>query len=672
MNENEWPVMSHASQEELLKCMDLGAIGFFVEGIRDDLFVDKVKAQVSFTAAAMRVSSAIQTQLLRKPLRDPDAVLPDKKARVKCSLGYGRRGRIPTASSLALRLQVSAAARKRKSTLLLSAPHTVTGKGLNVGFKTALEQLHSLTFQDKYSDPSVYQRDVQYKEYHDVMRPLTKASFEDPLMGSCITINPSSVCKNGEDSYVAHGYEHFVMENYKEALGFFKKAIGREKQVALALFLRACVLHVLGRHRHAEDDLTKCIERKVKFHQAFYNRSIVRLALGKDEAALADLEVAVQLNPVNELYLKNRALLYRRLRTFDVAQVAYHKVLGRPMDTAVVATTDNASSATNLLGEYARHDMPRGIHAKIFSSAEKMILAAETVPHQRTSEMVQAIADRLERVGYLKLFSRPILEECARKLEFLFLVNGESTTHLVENPDAMYIVLSGSLAGRHVVDSAFCTVTVRKFRKNDVFGSFGIPMPRIDFFVCEEDAEILVLSKTDYSSTIKPHWVEHNQAAFTFIKSLPIFKSLSDHDVAHVVNHSRVMTFKAGQEVLAQGVPVDHLYLLKKGLCSVYQSVNIVFDENLVDEAPFVQPFHHRSNILHGTVPTPKTCPTHRKTVRKQALGSTKSSPRPVWTLDSRQSKKRHTQQTLLATCPAPDVFGDAALGSKYRNISKA
>ena len=62
--------------------------------------------------------------------------------------------------------------------------------------------------------------------------------------------------------------------------------------------------------------------------------------------------------------------------------------------------------------------------------------------------------------------------------------------------------------------------------------------------------------------------------AMTFLReNAPLFAGLSDEDLAHLAEQSRLLAFKAGQTVVLKGTTVDGLHVLVSGAAEVCAKV---------------------------------------------------------------------------------------------------
>lgn len=660
-------------QNELNDCLELGAVGYFIEGIDREMFREKLKKIVLYNAATIKVAAKMLDDPIPCQLAsNVSTAIPGRAASIRKRIGL-------TSKSSVIDMKLHIAGRRADAEKKLACTHSAMGHGLELSQSEprwcSVRHLvvHSPTKmgkkRSKYSDPATVQRRIQRTEYQKVIRPTTRTFFEDPLLGKCVVIDPSAL-SSVQDSYVSRGFKKYRMELYPEALELFEKAIHSEKQLHLATFLRAVVLHLLGNHICAEKEFTKCIKKNLKMHEAYYNRCITRLAMGKDARAVNDIRKAVKLHPTDTLYMKTYALILRRLGKFEDAQDEYIKLLD-PTTSATAVTSDS------LHAELEKHKLTEGIYAHMFSATEELESALQTSPMNRTSDMVQVLASRLAQIQAFNVFSRTALENCAQAIEYIHLESGQNASRPMKNPTGIYVVLSGQLSGRQKVELiGKCSITVCRFETDDVFGVFGTSLPRVDELRCDVAVSLLALSETQFNSILKPEWIDQKQDCFVVLRQLHIFNCLSDHDIAHLVNVSTTQTFKEGQSVVVQGKTVENIYIRRKGVCSTYQQVEskVALELGLRRCSTAVcktkyRPHHHRTDLFKPLKDNGDPEQTKKENLGKIVLPRQKNhTARQVWTLH----EANDPNQLLLSTHAAADVFGEAAMQPPYKNFAKA
>ncbi|MFA5382932.1 MAG: tetratricopeptide repeat protein [Candidatus Micrarchaeia archaeon] len=114
---------------------------------------------------------------------------------------------------------------------------------------------------------------------------------------------------NFSDAYFNLGYSQYNLENYTEAIANFEKAIKLNPNDPDFYNGLANTQMKIGKYHGAVESYTKAIELAPK-HQniAFYysNRSVAKDALGLYKEALKDINMAIKLDPSNEIFKLNK------------------------------------------------------------------------------------------------------------------------------------------------------------------------------------------------------------------------------------------------------------------------------------------------------------------------------------------------------------------------------
>ena len=101
--------------------------------------------------------------------------------------------------------------------------------------------------------------------------------------------------------------------------GGYDKSLKASAQIVSSYFQRALAHEKLGKTAQAIADYNVCVSLQKNHHQAYFNRSGLMFSRGDLEAATKDCSKAVDLDPANQLYRTNLALLLRRQRKFAEA-----------------------------------------------------------------------------------------------------------------------------------------------------------------------------------------------------------------------------------------------------------------------------------------------------------------------------------------------------------------
>ncbi|MCY7275162.1 MAG: tetratricopeptide repeat protein [Phormidesmis sp. CAN_BIN44] len=129
------------------------------------------------------------------------------------------------------------------------------------------------------------------------------------------------------EKYLDLGNEHFKIENYKEAISCYRKAIEVNPNYAKA-YIRSRLT------RRKLEDYGKAILIEPEKSGAYVNRSVISLTLNDAEEAMRDLNKAVYLDPSNATVYTHRASVHLFLKDYELAIEDYNRAIqilpGRP------------------------------------------------------------------------------------------------------------------------------------------------------------------------------------------------------------------------------------------------------------------------------------------------------------------------------------------------------
>ena len=110
--------------------------------------------------------------------------------------------------------------------------------------------------------------------------------------------------------YYNRGVGYTQLDNYRQAIEDFNRAIEIKPGFADAHNNRGSAYYVLGNYKQAIEDLNRAIEIKPGFAEAYYNRGIAYNGLGNYRQAIEDYGRAIEINPGFVDAYNNRAAFY--------------------------------------------------------------------------------------------------------------------------------------------------------------------------------------------------------------------------------------------------------------------------------------------------------------------------------------------------------------------------
>jgi tetratricopeptide (TPR) repeat protein len=114
--------------------------------------------------------------------------------------------------------------------------------------------------------------------------------------------------------YVKKGEEYLRTRDYDQAIEYFTKAINKgglsTKDLAITHKYRGFAYNAKGKYDAAIEDLNKAIELDPTYYAAYSDRGVVFAEKNQDDLALADFNKAIDLNPQYYMTYYYKACFY--------------------------------------------------------------------------------------------------------------------------------------------------------------------------------------------------------------------------------------------------------------------------------------------------------------------------------------------------------------------------
>lgn len=439
-----------------------------------------------------------------------------------------------------------------------------------------------------YAKPQEIQAKTQKQLYARYHAPKHEALPQDPLLHPCIAIDPQTISPaSGKDLLVSKAFHLFQEKRYEEALRQCNRAIKLQGNNLLkfAHLLRGVLHDVTGQYEKAQQSFQVSLKLDPHLHQARFNLSVTFLKTGNDESALQEISDALRMDPFNEVYLKNRALIYRRMGDFDLAQSEYSKiesahiqstspharVLSPSPSVSRAKVVANATNQGSLESALSKCNMEDGLYDHLFGKPSDDKFALVCAPKDRTPAMVSKIVARLQTVYFFQDFPRHVLERVAEHMEYDVVGCGQCFTLGEEHTHNFYVVLGGAISVRRKFGDFTSTVTTHHITDGMPFGCTGHVISSHCKLIADTSTEVGILWPDAYDLTIRNFCTERNNDIFTFLQQLKAFGQFSTSELGHIVGISERKRFRKGQVILSQGTVPAALFILWKGTCSMYQ-----------------------------------------------------------------------------------------------------
>lgn len=458
-----------------------------------------------------------------------------------------------------------------------------------------------------YAKPQEIQQKIHSHLYGQFHASKHDVIPQDPLLHHCIAVDPQTASHGssstpvvappgGKRLLVAKAYLLFQEQRYEEALVQANRAIKMQSNnlVKLAYVLRGALFDIGGQYARAEREFRRALALDPALHQAHFNLSVSLLKMGKDTDALRAISLALQGAPQNEQYLRNRALIYRRMGNFAQAQSEYAKLEALPGATGAALARAHAlsppaagsfakaaSSAALLLdtrGATAAHDsvsqaseMEDGLFDHLFGKPTDDRVALVCPPSDRTPEMLDSIVALLQTVLMFQDFPVPMLRRVAELLEYEVVGCGKRFALGEDHPQNFYVVLHGKLSVRRKFGDFASSITTHHLERGMTFGCTGHSISLSTQLIADESTEVGILWPDAYDVSIRSYCAEKNSEIFKFLQGMKAFRHFSTSELGHIIGISERKRFRKGETILEQNEVPKDLCILWKGSCSMYQ-----------------------------------------------------------------------------------------------------
>lgn len=440
-----------------------------------------------------------------------------------------------------------------------------------------------------YAKPHAIQQQIQRHLYGQLHASTHDVIPQDPLLHHCVAIDPQSVAQaasGGKRLLVAKAYLLFQEHRYDEALLQATRAVKMERNnlVKLAYLLRGALFDIGGHFARADREFRAALALDPELHEAHFNRSVSLLKMGHDAAALREVSLALHGDPTNVQYVRNRALIHRRMGNFALAQSEYAKLeaLSGAANTALAranALTPPAAGSfakAVVLGQKRSpgdrsHEVDDGLFDHLFGKPTEDKVALVCPPKDRSPAMVDCVAARLQTVLVFQDFPASELRRVAELVEYEVVACGKQFALAEDHPQSFYVVLSGRLSVRRKFGEFLSSVTTHHIDPGATFGCTGHAVSASTQLIADAITEVGILWPDVYDTSIRSYFAEKNSAVFRFLQQLKAFRHFSTSELGHVIGISEHKRFRKGETILEQNEVPKYLCILWKGSCEMYQ-----------------------------------------------------------------------------------------------------
>ena len=125
---------------------------------------------------------------------------------------------------------------------------------------------------------------------------VTSPEESEALLLQSIEIDPDNI-----NAHVHLGKLYTKAQNYTSAIDAYQQAVSLDKKLSQAFFNLGFIYATLGNYQDAEKNFTRVVELEPSYlDKALFNLALVQEKLGKNEACLENLRLAMKISPDNK------------------------------------------------------------------------------------------------------------------------------------------------------------------------------------------------------------------------------------------------------------------------------------------------------------------------------------------------------------------------------------
>lgn len=334
-------------------------------------------------------------------------------------------------------------------------------------------------------------------------------------------------------------------------------------------FSRALAFERLNQIDKAIEDYTMCLRIDPNCAAAYYNRSGLYKAKGNMEAAIVDINKAVQLEPANLQFRNNRSILYRNSNYFMEA------VQDTLLCKALSATPGLAKLVAH--GESLRVDPDEIMFAKILE--DPIIVALNTPSHKRVGKHLESIVDFLKTCKFFAEFSaQDVFYQVAREVQLEIYKPDKVIFEEREIGRKFYLILDGEVSivkVKHMEDYDETTVLVKLYRGQS-FGETALESKdghRTAGAVATQLTRLLMLNCDDYHVILAKHKVKLKEEVLLALSTSAIFADWEKNKLEQLAGYVVVRSYGGNNEILLAGDKVTSVMMIKSGIVKLIKKM---------------------------------------------------------------------------------------------------
>ena len=287
---------------------------------------------------------------------------------------------------------------------------------------------------------------------------------------------------------------------------------------------------------------------------------------------------------------------------FDPLRVKYSEKL-----ESIHGLSSSLKKTFSFLKEISRYYFGNNFSQKIFLKIldeekwvfrevfEEYILSGNKKEFFDFSSFVEDHIQFLSKLDLFSTFSEKDLQLILTNLKSYSFNDGETLTIESEDGDQMFILLEGNVSVYKFNEKKQKDDKVAILGPGDIFGerTLFLGEPRSASIITEGEGNLLIMAKDEFKKLLKvskpfkdkiQKMVDESFKFFDLIKSVPLFKDVSEENLKLLAPKIKFEEFEEGDFIFKEGNIGKSFYIIKEGKVEIFTSNNENKTKNILAE----------------------------------------------------------------------------------------
>lgn len=429
------------------------------------------------------------------------------------------------------------------------------------------------------------------------MAPVLKP--RDALQPDFVEVEPPPQRSSKADSLTWAGCEYYRQQQFRPAVRQLCHAIHAEPEHFYALFYRGLCYCVVGRYRKAIADFVNAQRalrsmkgrvspiriRELRFALSF-NLALCKLNSHQHGAALAELKISEQVDPLNPTIPLLRGFIRRRRGLYAVSRGDYvhaaHLQLRKKYGASgarreeirlAAASQQHRTEFRMLMTEPKRQ-------SQILTYLSSLQRALMTPSEMRSEMHLHYIAVMFQPHAFFKKMKPAQQLQLCRLCNYHTLEAGEWVFRRGDKAHSFYVVLSGELNVMIQQPGMLVETTAGTLIGGDTFGELGLMEgssgSRSASIYVHQAAELVSVDAAAFDSlgihVLMDAVLEDKREA---IRNSGVFRELPPSYLESAARFATIKEFGQGERLVRQGQHATCFFIMLRGICAVQQRLDM-------------------------------------------------------------------------------------------------